>query len=154
MKLLKQHDGLCLLYSAAMLLDVRPEDLIMEIGHDGMKQMWLPDPRRVVHTPDEIQDCFVRRGFCLYQVGVYPIATPGNGLVPRPIWSEDQAAKRFEDHIRDVHGLLVGEALNGEGHAVAWDGEYIYDPRGRIYRLEDSESHMTFQYALLIGIKS
>lgn len=156
MQLLKQHSGLCLLYSAAMVLDTSPERLIELIGHDGLDQPWLPeDSRQVAHTPDEIQDCCLALGKCLYPISAYPFSTPEKGRIsPRPIWSQEMAIQRFESHIHGQRGILIGTTMNNVGHAVAWDGESIYDPRGQCYSLKDSESFILLREAMILGIKS
>lgn len=137
-------DNNCLLYSAAMVLDTDPGILIKEIGHDGKRLEWsnLGYPLGQINFHiQEIMDSFIKRGFALVPIELLPVTQPE---VPYPIdhceiWNNFDAEDRFIKHITGRQGILVGRGSNGLGHAVAWNGEHVYDPNGSIYDVDDFE---------------
>jgi len=144
MKLLKMSGHDCLLYSAAMILDESPDTLEKEIGHDG-KEVWWPevaDPfcRRGIHI-QEILDLCIKRGYVLYPVELMP-ASAARGCSPKAILQETAAILRFKRIINGQKGILITAT-----HAVAWDGQIIFDPNGRLAVLGD----YTIREAWLIG---
>ncbi len=140
MKILKSHSGLCLLYSAAMLLDERPETLAKEIGWSG-REIWWPNlagtRRHRTHHIQEMIDCCLRRGFGLMKIELLSTITPGIPSKPRMIYNGEKALTRFLLAIENQKGILVGETEGGIMHACAWDGKKIYDPRGMIRDLDE-----------------
>jgi len=139
MKLLKQNGDHCLVYSLAMVLDEEPEVLMGEIGHDG-QEIWWPDnknPKRGVHIQECI-DCCLRRGYGLVPIELFPCSAPVDAPQDyRYIYDTIEATSRFMNNIADERGIIIGINNQGNGHAVAWDGEMIHDPIGKIYPLED-----------------
>ena len=140
MRLMIQIDDSCLVYAAAMVLDVDPNTLIAEIGHDG-QDIWWPactgaSRKRGIHI-QEIIDCAHARGHGLMPIEVFPCSSPGPGIEPIEIWKDGHCHARFENMIAFHPGILIGESENGIGHAWAWDGEKVYDPRGYICKLDD-----------------
>lgn len=139
MKLLKMSSNQCLIFSAAMVLGEHPEDLCTEIGHDGLDIVFpLPPPACYRgHHIQEIQDLFLARGKCLYEVELNPLS--GHPDSTRYVRPYDNPRARFERLIKNRQGILVSGT-----HAVAWDGEIIYDPNGRNYGLEKFNPIMAF----------
>ena len=132
MKLLKMTSNQCLIYSAAMVLGEDPQDLCTEIGYTGLEKFWdLPVPRCYRgHHIQEIQDLFLARGKCLYEIEVYPrMGHPG--VTPIRAMSDSDAESRFVRLINQRPGILIGR-----NHAVAWSGKLVFDPNGRVYPLE------------------
>ncbi len=127
MKLLTMTSPQCLLYSAAMVLDVEPDTLINEIGHDGLEVWWpqFDDYRQYrSHNMQEIIDCFLRRGKGLAPIDACPMQSPdGSALLARETYVDGPA--RFMATIKGQRAILIGWT-----HAWAWDGEDVYDPRG------------------------
>ena len=140
MKLIKQTIDACLLYSAAMILSVDPKILIDEIGHDG-QDIWWPElkgcQQKRGHHIQEIQDCFIRRGKCLYPVELMPTIHTDSKFKPETIFKINNAMERFQIHIAYKTGILIGMNRYNKAHAVAWDGQRIFDPNGMSYGLED-----------------
>jgi len=71
MRLLKMSGPQCLVYAAAMALDANVNDLIEEIGHNGLAVVWpdLPAPLCYrSHHIQEIIDCGLARGFALVPI--------------------------------------------------------------------------------------
>lgn len=135
MKLLKMNKPQCLLYSTAMVLNETPENLIKEIGHDGLDKWWpeLKEPfcYRSFH-PQEILDCFMRRGFGFLVVESDPHIGPDLGS-PRRVPVDPQRMKEF----LNLPGILIGTAFGSNPHAAAWDGKMVFDPGGMTYNLKD-----------------
>jgi len=134
MKMIKMDTPQCLLYSSAMVLDCEPSDLVTEIGHDGMEVCWpeleKPFCFRSFH-PQEIMDCFVRRGYGFLVIDRKSFLGP-DGVAPKEVVLDPN---RIHAYMKNP-GILVGCTKNGLPHAVAWDGKIIYDPNGYNYSRE------------------
>jgi len=131
----------CMLYAGAMLLDEDPETLISEIGHDGLERVWkdlhMPACLRGFHI-QELLDCCMRRGLGLMLVELLPRSGAQGSTLWRKVFPTDNMAQtRFSAAIQGRPGIFVGKAASGGNHAVAWDGENIYDPNGRIYGVDE-----------------
>lgn len=134
MKLLKMSKPQCLLYSAAMVLGREPQDLVAEIGHDGMEIVWnLPAPKCYRgHHIQEIVDVALAQGQGLVPIQAYP-ASGHAGQPPVPmIPDHDRAATRFLHHLNGRDAILIGAS-----HACAWNGQEVFDPNGFKRALED-----------------
>jgi len=135
-KLLHQNSHQCLLYSAAMVLGEDPAVLLREIGHDGLDIWWSELYQPYCHRGHHIQeiiDCFVRRGFGLMPIQVYPTSKPRVADVEiKQIYQEDVAVGRFLAHIGNRPAILIGAS-----HSYAWDGEKVFDPNGVTREIAD-----------------
>jgi len=145
MKLLTQpkNSGWCGLYSLAMLLDVKPEILIAEIGHDGQKIIFphkTGDIAKRGFTISELHDCCMLRGYSLSLIVCMPAIALNTGEY-YSIWEKEYAITRFHTCIGHHKGLIVGGKLlkKDSVHCVAWDGKKIYDPHGKIYGLGEGD---------------
>lgn len=134
MKLVKSKNAWsCLIASAAMVLDKHPDVLTELIGHDG-SEIIFPDAReparrRGFHV-QEIIDCAHAYGYAVTPVEALPISTPDRVReyeVKFCVSNEE----RFSLCLEDSTGILTGRARQW-GHAVAWDGSSVYDPRGKV----------------------
>lgn len=130
----------CLIASAAMLLETDPVNLVKEIGHDGT-EVWWPERAgasrmRSIHIR-EIIECVRTRRRGLMPIELYPVMAPDEDTEPKLLWSMEEAVIRFEKSIRLTSGLLIGQTSYGLGHACAWDGDKVFDPRGYILDLKD-----------------
>lgn len=91
-----------------MVLDIETSELLRSIGHDGSE---------IVDT--EKPEPYCRRGF-LWEEIVKEALNQGIGLI------------EYSD-VLPLKGILLGTSSNGVPHAVAWDGERIFDPaNGRV----------------------
>jgi hypothetical protein len=50
--------------------------------------------------------------------------------------TEEALWLRMEKYLINNHGVLTGRTLEGKPHAVAWNGEMIYDPCGKMRGIE------------------
>ena len=117
MKLITQNKPQCLLYSFAMCLDVEPETLIEEVGHDG-----LPDG---FHYQEFYQSC-TKRGFVPLVLDLFPvISTKPN----EPIWDIERCMDEAQKYLDGNIAVMLEPT-----HAVAKDDSgIIYDPKGKKY---------------------
>jgi len=138
-RLLRMPSGVhqCLVYSLAMLLDEDVDVLIQELGHDGMVKDWPEHPIPHCyngHHIQEIIDLVLARGYSLTPIESYPryasAMDPSNW---KPVYSN---GARFLRQISGRRGILIGQ-YRGRGHAVAWDGDIIWDPNGKTYGIGD-----------------
>jgi len=134
----------CLLYAAATVLDVPPDVLRTEIGYSGNEEWWpeakFPANIRSFHI-QEINECFIRRGMILSLIERFPRTAPaGMESAWKLINKQEELNKRFFEHLNRGTGILIGPKPSGMKHAVAWDGEKIYDttpPEGKIVDLNN-----------------
>jgi len=135
-RLLKQSSPQCLLYAFAMLLDADPDELIQEIGHDGLEVWWdvVGNSRLRGFHPQELIDCAVARDIPIMTIEVLPCHQNPEGGPPKLVQSPDLCCERLQVYL----GLYSG-VLTNTTHAVAWDHKEskIYDPNGRIIDYQD-----------------
>lgn len=129
----------CLLYSAAMLLDIPPAKLIKKLGHDGM-EVWWPeygDHRQFRgHSMQEMIDIFLSEGYALTPIEAFPMQAPDQETRrAKPTFLE--YAERFYSHIARNKAILIGRTERNNGHAWAWDGFKALDPRGKMCNIHD-----------------
>lgn len=122
MKFLKQKGDTCIIYALAMVLDIDPEVIIEEIGHDG-QEIWYPEQvgcqqKRGIHI-QELQTVCATRGKLLAPVEVMPRLGPEG----RFIFTEEAGILRFLFLINERSGIMISE-----NHAYAWDGQILHDP--------------------------
>jgi len=128
----------CALAAAAMTMDVELDDLIELIGHDG-SEIINPDykdpaNRKGFHM-QEIISAAIELGFAVTPIEARPVQKVfEDDNQPYEVYTLGRAEKRFQNHLLQSKGILVGLNPSGLYHAVAWDGEEIYDPVGRIYK--------------------
>ena len=127
MKLLKQQKPTCLLYSAAMALDVDPAAISAYLGRDGSE---LRSCGPVGVHMQEIMDYALSIGSLFYLVLPAPVQKYNDGTT-RQVFP--QQGKRFASHIEGKQGILIGRYRDGEDHAVAFKSLQIYDPNGAKY---------------------
>lgn len=142
MRLIKATDShSCGLASLAMLLDSDPSDLVLELGHNGGEVIWPNDDEpecfRGFHTQEFVDICF-RRNMALIEIIAQPFIFNRSGE-PRQILELSEADSRIQSYMTGTPGIIIGVIESGARHAVAWDGEKVYDPIGYIYRFENSE---------------
>ena len=110
MKLIKQSGPRCLVWSAAMVFDVEPEEILKFLGHDCVAGVHM----------QEIQSFALSKGHLLAPFESMPTLVGIDKPVTIPHWHL-QPWLQFE-------GIMLGETRKGNYHAVAWDGEQVLDP--------------------------
>ena len=111
MKLITQKNNSCILYSLAMCLNLDPQELITYAGHDGTEMFGDKDR---AYTIEEFVTFLFNRGYC---------AIP---FVRRAGYNGKVINFKNDPPLHYQGILIYGN------HAVAWDGEHIYDPRGKV----------------------
>ncbi|MEE9548725.1 MAG: hypothetical protein V3V68_05155 [Nitrosomonadaceae bacterium] len=144
MKLIKQPNSWsCMAAAAAMAFDCEIIDITERVGHKGNEVVHhgLKPPAcfKGFHI-QEITDVGWVLGYSMTCIDAQPVQTP-DGKLEYDItkWGLfDNCEQRFEHYIDFNSGILIGKARK-YWHAVAFDKGTIYDPRGRIYSIDDCD---------------
>jgi hypothetical protein len=135
----------CLPASFSMVCNVSFQYFIALLGHDGDARPYKDKSKRRGFHLQECIDIAWKLGFTCMPIELFPAMTYAVGAEVFPVrfGSDDNAnLARFMHYLTTTkRGILEGlRAVNGikMGHAVAWDGELIYDPSGRSYSFENS----------------
>lgn len=135
MKHLVMSKPQCLLYSAAMVLDISVDDLINIIGHDGLKSN---DGKLVgVHIQEIQTACYLLYRELLSYVELIPVSKVDDNINPIYVVCSYPPATRLQFMIKGKYAILIGENNKGNPHAVAYDGEQVLDPVGTKYSIDD-----------------
>lgn len=143
MKLLNMHGRpLCLLYSAAMVLDADVEDMIAHIGWSGLERIWpdFPEPYCYrSHHMQEIQEYAITwHRKCFYPIEHEPRMSSHPQAKPILVVKQgDDTTARFMSFILGKRGIMIGESKKGKPHAWAWNKQECYDPNGFITDISD-----------------
>ena len=125
----------CLPTACACLLQTQPSEIVDAIGHDG-SAILTDDTRRGFHV-EEIVDVFVANLQFPVPIEACPIIYLSED-VGVEVYSDSR--KRLDHYLEKCPGILLGSHPDtGNPHAVVWDGETIYDPRGQIYTIDKFE---------------
>jgi len=133
----------CVPTAFAMLLDIAVEEMIRQIGHDGSEVVWPElEPtalsKRAFH-PQECIDVALSLDIPIVSIHLMPYTLHFVNNVPsKPIWTEQQCLDRFDRLLKAYEGVFTGTTNYNMGHAVAWNGKMVYDPRGYIKPLEEA----------------
>ena len=130
----------CLPTSFAMACDRDLDSLLLELGHNGSEIIWptLPEPlcRRGFHIQELIYVVY-HLGHCVMPFEARPCSTnQGHGSLYEIPFNQDPQ-QRLMAIMQGVYGVITGTTLNGQPHAVAWDGVKIFDPAGIKYGLDN-----------------
>ena len=122
MRLQKSNNNDCLPYAFAMACDVEPNDFIQLLGKQGYNIAWpdLPNPK--CYRGWHLQECMiVAYAHCKMCVPIYRNIVLGH---------DDEHLIYFEqeDFPCSETGVLILK-----DHAVAYHGDKIFDPKGKVY---------------------
>lgn len=132
--ILQKNRWSCVVTSFAMVLDVPVLSILEIVKHDGSEIYWpeLPEPncRRGFHIQEMIDVCYLLGALVTpFQARPTSISAGANFLrIPQTFVSPEERITRA----LTKKGILIGETLDGQKHAVAWDGERVFDPAGGI----------------------
>ncbi len=131
----------CIAASFSMALGVSFAEFIELIGHDGGARPYRDRTLRAGFHLQECIDASNRLGYSCTPIIMYPGSAPDfSQIESRPLWSKEASMARFLHYLEITkHGVLECELQTSgirKGHAVAWDGTLIYDPRQRIYAFD------------------
>lgn len=144
MELIKQSGPHCLVTSAAMCLGVETDAIHEFLGHDGTDVWFPPHNMRGVHI-QEIIDYAIIKGKTFFPIEREPCIAPDEETEPREIYTMPNA--RFSYYIGGRVCILIME-----GHACAYDGENVFDPKGYIKPLDLYNPYEAWVMADLIMI--
>ena len=124
----------CIIYSLAMLLDMSPEDVERE----------LPKISGRSHHMQEVIDYMLTLGKTMLCIEGNPCSELG------AIYTPQAGTDRFTSYLAQGSGLIVCKYRHGgDLHCVAWDGNHMYDPNGRISEI-DSPMYSIMKFYLMI----
>lgn len=133
---LSPNNWSCLATSFAMILGLPVSKVIEMVGHDGSEIVFpdQPEPscRRSFHIQELIDVCMSML-VTVTEIQRVPCMGPRNDEEFLVLEDDD----RFFRYVRAHSGVLCGLTREGGYHAVAWDGEKIYDPKGFICDLSE-----------------
>ena len=122
--------------SFAMALDIPLKEFIERVGHDGSSK---PDGEH--EEGFHVQECIEVAqvlGFAVTPIEQVPQAIATSTAKPQPIWfpnynngpePEVWNRARFTHHLMGNMGVITGVSHSGKGHAIAWNGYRVFDPR-------------------------
>lgn len=135
----------CVPTAFAIALGIPVSMIIKQLGHDGSAKVWpkdeVDDKYNVkAYHPQELFDFCLRFGVAVTPIDVLPYCQHMFASVNTiPLWDKEYCALRTRKYLDNNYGVLYGRVGNA-GHAVAWNGEFIFDPAngGKISKIEDS----------------
>jgi hypothetical protein len=129
----------CLPTAFAMALYTSVHEVIAKAGHDGSEIAWpqFPEPlcRRGFHIQEMIFIAWRHYSRTVTPFEALPMLRSCDGdpidvpSLPEPHW-------RMPEVMANASGVVTGTTINGQPHAVAWDGEIILDPNGTTYSID------------------
>jgi hypothetical protein len=143
MELQKQPtEWACLPTAFAMCLGMPVAELISDLGHDGSEPFWegyegVHNVRAFHHQ--ELYDYCLKKNKPVTMIDAMPalIHYVGTGHV-KNFWDDNKNSDRLMYYLDRYHGVLHGLTNFKAGHAIAWNGEKCYDPRGFISELAEA----------------
>ncbi len=134
----------CMPTSVAMALDTDVDTVIRLCGHKGDALPWPPPfdkLREGFHIHEIIDVVWLYFSKTMTPFIREPTVTPHDECPERgAVFVECDSEIRFIKRLWSRQGIMTG--VVGElGHAVAWDGHRIYDPRGYIYTYTDRDKY-------------
>jgi hypothetical protein len=143
----------CLPTAFAMAVDKPVTWFIEQIGHPGAEEPYDKPGLKAGFHEQECIEVLQGMGFACTPIELVPTISPyTDGRSSRPIYfglGIDDNWHRMLTHMEKVNGVLTGiyrrssPASPDIGHAVAWDGQRIYDSNhgGQIYSMIDAYNH-------------
>ena len=155
MKLIKPDKPQCVLASFAMALDDTMENLIEELGHNGMEQIIDKDAPPPPHCyrsfhPQEFVDICLERNLSLVMIERHPALKHGHLVVDHtPLLGEERFFAAFAKGSGVVFGVIGDQ--KDRPHAVAWCREEttFYDPRGYTWEWNKEQDFHPLQFFLI-----
>ena len=116
------------------------------LGHDGGDFPYTNKLFKAGFHPQECIEVIQQAGWSCTPIELFPRLTPDN-IETRDILFNSGNWARFLLHLSHCKNGVIEGTTNKQGtitgHAVAWDGCHIYDPRGVIYSFAEHD-HFNF----------
>jgi hypothetical protein len=129
----------CLPTSFAMACRVPVESFLKLIGNDGSEIIRLEEPEPLKRRGFHVQECIYVAytfGYMTTPFEAEPILTIGRG-VDCAITFPNGNRQRMIDLVAGSIGVLTGTTMSGQPHAVAWNGNRVYNPKGEITTIDE-----------------
>lgn len=131
----EQRGQTCLIAALAMALSIEYEDVVKMLGHDGTSMRG--GGMTGIH-PQEVIDALLPQGVIMVIIEQHPSFVPHETINTVGLWDEIHRERRFLNYVKNRHSVLIGKNKQGGPHAVAYDGEKVFDPASCVrYPLED-----------------
>lgn len=135
----------CMAVAAAMVLNKPLSEVIQGLGHDGSEKVWQPhweDQVAGFHIHEIIDYAWMQNATPVTPFLRYPLVTPSPAHPEQlaKFAREPDLERRFTNRLYGRVGIITGTVIFGRGHAVAWNGHKIYDPRGYVYTYAEAET--------------
>ncbi len=139
----------CLATAFAMALDVNVEDLIKGLGHDGSEILFpeLGERGQRGHHIQELFDYCLANSIRIVTIDAMPLSRYKD-TEPKMFLSQDAMNLRMANYLENYFGVLAGTTEHGCNHAVAWNGEKIFNPAGII---ETNFEHLEIMHFFIVG---
>jgi hypothetical protein len=129
-------ENTCAITAFAMAMGMNVKEL-MTYFPDGDQVFWPELERHNCrgHHVQELVDFAVENEFAVTEIHANPVFShhdPVVGGVTKPIFTEEKLVERITKYMSNNWGVITGVKGFNAGHAVAWDGESVYDPCGEI----------------------
>lgn len=125
----------CMVKSFALLTGLSESEVLNHLGSDPVEivnEHRTDESRYRGVYIDELQEVAIALDYKFYCIN--PLPKLENG---KPLWPEERLTARWEKHLSNNDGLLLGAGTDGKSHAVAWMGGKLIDPTGKINSLEE-----------------
>jgi len=130
----------CSAAALAMVLRIDYDYVIQGVGHNGSEiinpRFRSPGCRKGFHM-QELIEVALKHSYAVTPIELMPVQTAlGNDEFDVKIKKYYSPEHRLRYHLDRSIGILTGK-LETYWHAVAWDSEKIFDPRGKTYSFDD-----------------
>lgn len=141
----------CMPAAFSMALNIPLEVMFEKLGHDGSEFVYKDKSQHRGFHRQECIDVAWSMGFACTHIDRYPAMTysfAANDIFPVIFGKTEQCnLARLLRYIKEcklavIEGLGINSAKQTTmGHACAWDGQHIFDPRHKTYYLDDCWLH-------------
>jgi len=126
------NDWTCVAAAFAMAMDI-PIGVLLDwyIGHQGDEVVFQSGYPRGIQ-PSECMLALISMDKTCTPLEVMPQYTNGKEILP--VYPESDKLDRLDTIMKLMdgrQGVVTGRTAGGTGHALAWDGQYIFDPAGK-----------------------
>ena len=127
---IKENTWSCTALSFAMVLDVEPQWVYDQVGHDG-SQVLAWSAKKLIRRGFPIQEMIHLALQLGYSVTPYQMI-PQTLVQPKQVFTLPHRQREFLWWLKTSKGVLTGEGYTS-AHAVAFNHGDIYDPEGDVY---------------------
>jgi len=136
----------CLPASFSMACGIPFAVFIDMLGHDGGDLPYTNKLFKAGFHPQECIEVVQRLSWSCTPIELFPQITPDNIEQRNILFNGDESGNwaRFLLHLNNCKNGVIEGTTNKQGiiigHAVAWDGCHVYDPKGVIYSFSEHQN--------------